>query len=70
MSTLWTSNAIHLRDGVCVDVRLESDGGITQSIVAGRPLAEDLTFDKDAEVQALIDALNTALDKKRAQGEK
>lgn len=39
----------------------------TQGIVAGRPLAEDITFDKEEQIQALYDALQTALNRKRAQ---
>lgn len=67
MAETWKSNEIHLRDGVTVDVTLQADGSITQGIVAGEPLAQDLTLDKDAEVQALIVALQTALNRKRAQ---
>jgi hypothetical protein len=67
METIWASEEIELRDRVKLHVVLNADESITLGTDAGRPLAQDLTFVHDDNVQALIVALQTALNRKRAQ---
>lgn len=63
MKPLYHSPAIQL-DDVCVDVRAFPEA-VVVSVLAGDDLAQDLRIVNDAATAALIDALQTALARKR-----
>ena len=63
MKPIYHSPEIQL-DDVSVDVRAFREAVIV-SVLAGEDLAQDLRFADDAKTQELIDALNTALARKR-----
>jgi hypothetical protein len=67
---LWTSEAIHITPAICLDVKAFNEDVTLGIVVDGQHLLEDIHIDKDAEVAALILALQTALNKKRAGGGK
>jgi hypothetical protein len=63
---LWTSEAIRVTPALCLDVKAFTADVTLGVVVDGSPLLEDIHIEDDAATQALIDALQTALARKRA----
>jgi hypothetical protein len=62
---LWTSEAIRITPALCMDVKAFSKAVTLGIVVDGSPLLEDIHIEDDAATAALIDALQTALTRKR-----